>query len=89
MSTSKKREKNSEQGTCRILRCPNDRRSKSDICTSCHAGLYRAEKKGPNWVVDRQSTLEKWQNRMVYLATEKNKEFKNAVRRIPKNQKAR
>jgi hypothetical protein len=87
----KRENRDGEQGTCRILRCPNDRRKLSEVCASCSAAGTRARKKGPQWVVQRQNTLEKWQNRMVYEATEKTptKEFKNAVRRLPQNQKER
>jgi hypothetical protein len=70
------------QGSCATQWCPNERRKTREICSSCAAALARAENKGEIWVRMRHDTVSKFQARMVYLGTERNKEFSRAATQI-------
>lgn len=68
---------------CIIQHCPNEGRKRSPYCSACASSFRYAQNKGPGWVVLRQGTLEKWQDRIQYLGTERNKkEFGHVARKV-------
>ena len=71
--------------SCLIEHCPNSARLRSPVCASCSAAFHRAEVKGAAWIIQRQNTLEKWQDRMEYVGSKERsptRSMKNAARFI-------
>jgi hypothetical protein len=68
-------------GACLIEHCPNERRLRSPVCAACAQNFRYWDEKGPGAVMNRQSQLEKWQDRMQYLGNEERK-FKRVAREI-------
>ena len=70
-------------GPCLIEHCPNARRLRSPVCQACAANFHYWDERGADAIMQRQSQLEKWQDRMQYLGEQKpNRRIRNAARQI-------
>jgi hypothetical protein len=77
-------------GPCLIEHCANRRRPRSPVCAACAQNFSYWDKRGPDAIVTRQRTLEKWQDRMQYMGenyTDKAK-VKHVARSIEKRRSA-
>ncbi|MBA0084835.1 MAG: hypothetical protein HRJ53_07560 [Acidobacteria bacterium Pan2503] len=54
-------------GPCLIEHCPNNRRLRSPVCQACAQNFRYWDTRGASAIMQRQSQLEKWQDRMEYL----------------------
>lgn len=76
-----------EKTKCIIEHCPNMGRVRSRYCHACSNSFYYWEKKtekfGVAVILERQTKLEKWQDRMTYLGS-RDKEIANVARKIAK-----